>query len=271
MIQRNILGSVTVGFFAILALWWIVLYFLDDFALAQQNLYWAATYQLMAWWAAAIGIVAAKPWGWFQSYMGRGITFFAIGLGLQGFGQTTFSIYTTVLGIEIPYPSIADIGYFGSVIAYLIGIWYIARVAGVTFRLKSFHHKMQVVIFPTLLLVVSYTFFLREYELDWSGPLRIILDFGYPLGEALYLGVAILALSLSRNILGGIMRGPLTLLMAALVAQYVAEFNFLYQAANESWQNGGYGDMLYLLSYFVIALALVRIKAALDAHHQPGV
>ena len=38
------------------------------------------------------------------------------------------------------------------------------------------------------------------------------------------------------------MKNSLTFLMMALVVQYFADFNFLYQAANSTWINGGYGD-----------------------------
>ena len=236
----------------------------------SANLYWAATYQLLAWWGGLFGLYTSNVWGGYKSTMGRAIIYFSIGMIFQAIGQTTFSVYTTLLGTDIPYPSIADIGYFGSVIWYTLGIWTIAKVSGATFELKRISGIAPAFVLPIAVLFLSYSIFLKDYQFDLTAPLRIFLDFGYPLGEAVYVSVAILALILSREMLGGIMREPLIALMLALMAQYVAEFNFLSQAANSSWVNGGYGDMLYLFSYFLMAFSLSRIYSALASHTAPS-
>ena len=252
--------KIAIALFSALSIWWLVLFFVFEARLAEQNLYWAATYQLLAWWGGIYALTSARSWGGWRSVMGRGIIFFGIGLILQGFGQTTFSIYTTLLHIDIPYPSIADVGYFGSVFFYIAGMISIAKVAGVSTRLHNIRGKLVALILPISMLLFSYFMFLQQYEFDWSTPLRVFLDFGYPLGEAFYVSIALLALLFSRNVLGGIMRGPMLLIMMALIAQYVAEFNFLFQASHETWINGGYGDFLYLFSYFLMGMSLVRIE-----------
>ena len=109
------------------------------------------------------------------------------------------------------------------------------------------------------MLGLSYTLFLRSYEFDWSQPLKVFLDFGYPLGQACYVSVAILTLLLSRKILGGMMRGPILAILIALIVQYASDFNFLYQANQGTWFVGGYGDELYAISYFLMSIALMYI------------
>lgn len=255
--------KITIILFIIFGGWWVILYYYFHSLLIQQNLYWTAVYQLIALWGGIFGLFSSRRWGRYRSFMGRAVIYFSIGLLLQFFGESVFSYYTTVLGVDIPYPSIADIGYFGSVIFYLLGIVSVAKVAGVVVRLRNLGSEACALLIPIGVLVFSYVFFLSSYTFDWSSPLRIFLDFGYPLGEALYVSIAILALILSRNILGGTMKSPLTFLMGALVAQYFAEFNFLYQAANSTWVNGGYGDFLYTFAYFLMAISLVKIYGAL--------
>lgn len=255
--------KITVALFVIFGLWWLVLYFYFHSLLTQQNLYWTATYQLIALWGGIFGLFSSHRWGGYRSLMGRVVIYFSIGLLLQFFGESAFSYYTTILGVDIPYPSFADIGYFGSVIFYILGIISIVKVAGVSVRLRDLGGKAFALLIPVAVLIFSYAFFLPSYTFDWSSPLRIFLDFGYPLGEALYVSMAILALILSRDILGGVMKSPLTFLMMALVAQYFAEFNFLYQVANSTWINGGYGDFLYTFAYFLMAISLVKIYGAL--------
>lgn len=268
--RLNFHEEIAVSVFALLSLWWLVLFFGFDAQLMQQNLYWAATYQLLAWGGGVFALIASRSWGGFKSLMGRSIIFFGLSLLLQGFGQMTFSIYTTVLQIDIPYPSIADIGYFGSTCLYIAAIASLAKVSGVSNRLRNLSGKAVALLIPLAMLVFSYSIFLKTYEFDWSAPLRILLDFGYPLGDALYVSIAILALLLSRNILGGVMKGPLVFLMVALIAQYCADFNFLYQAANGTWINGGYGDFLYMLSYFLMGLSLIRIERVIREHQKAG-
>ena len=258
--------EVAIALFVALSIWWIILFFVLGARLTEQNLYWAATYQLLAWWGGIYALASSRAWGGFRSTMGRGIIFFGLGLVLQGFGQTTFSIYTTILHVNIPYPSIADIGYFGSIFFYVVGIASIAKVAGASSRLRNVGGKIFVLLFPAAILLFSYAMFLQGYQFDWSAPMTIFLDFGYPLGEAIYVSIAVLALIFSRNMLGGIMRGPMLFLMMALIVQYVADFNFLYQATNQTWVNGGYGDFLYLLSYFMMGFSLARIERTIRSH-----
>ena len=109
------------------------------------------------------------------------------------------------------------------------------------------------------MLVFSYFFFLRDYQFDWSKPLTIFLDFGYPLGQATYVSLALLVLIVSIRSLGGMMKRPVLLLIFALLVQYLCDFNFLYQANRGSWYAGSWGDYLYAVSYFIMTLAIIYI------------
>ncbi|MDO8638013.1 MAG: hypothetical protein Q7R43_00430, partial [Candidatus Daviesbacteria bacterium] len=168
------------------------------------------------------------------------------------------------LKVEIPYPSLADIGFFGSVPFYVIGMIYIAKASGSRFSLNTITNKLQVVIIPTIILVASYLLFLRNYQFDFSNPLQIFLDFGYPFGEALYISIAILAYFLTRKLLGGVMKNRVLLLIGAFVVQYLADFNFLYQNSHGTWINGGYGDYIYFVAYFIMTLGLIQFKTVLS-------
>jgi hypothetical protein len=251
--------------FAALVIWWAVLYFYFDAALLQQNLDWAATYQLLAIVGGIVGLQASRSWGGFRSQMGKAISFLALGLLLQALGQSVFSYYNIILGVEIPYPSIADVGFFGSVILYIVGVLYLARVAGASFALQKLHGKGLALVVPGVLLISSYSLFLSGYEFDWSNPVRVILDFGYPIGQALYVSVAVVAYMLSKKFLGGIMRMPVVFIFLALVVQYVADSNFLYQATTGSWINGGYGDLIYAAAYFFMAIGLAKTQYVLKS------
>lgn len=226
----------------------------------DQLFYWAATYQLVALWGAFWGFVVSRSWGGFHSIMGRAVMSFAGGLLFQSFGQT---VYTVLIfrGLEIPYPSLGDVGFFGSIPLYIYGTLLLARASGVTISLRSYVNKIQALLVPLLMLGLSYFYFLRGYEFDWSQPLTVFLDFGYPLGQAAYVSIAILTFILSRKFLGGMMRKPTLLLLVALIMQYFSDYTFLYQAKAGTYVGAGMVDYMYLLSYFLMGLSLIQIGA----------
>ncbi len=255
--KARLFENLTIFLFIAATVWWLVLQFSTNENLGQ-HLNWAASYQIIALMGAIGGLVVAKSWGGFKSVMGKSIIFFSFGLLAQVFGQSTFSFYNLVTQVEIPYPSIADIGFFVSIIFYSYALVLLGRASGVRLSLqKSSGKKILAIIIPLILVIASYLFFLKGYSFDESSPLRIFLDFGYPLGDAVYVSLALTALFASRNFLGGIMRKPILLILLALVLQYVADFNFLYQASSGTWINGGYGDFLYACSYFATSISLV--------------
>lgn len=219
----------------------------------------------MSLFGACIGFSSAGKWGGTKSIIGKAIIMLSFGLLAQAFGQISFSVYNIFLNVEVPYPSVADIGYFGNIPLYAYGALLLAQASGGKVKLKAFFSQFQAVLIPLAMLVVSYILFLRGYEFDWSQPLKTLLDFGYPLGQALYVSLAISAYSLSRRVLGGVMRKAILILIAAFVLQYIADFNFLYQSSNGTWLNAGYGDYLYLIAYFVMTLGMIQLKNIADS------
>ncbi len=257
---KNVLINVAVAFFVALTIWWFLLHpFSGDDSLVHSKYIWGSCYQIIAIWGGICGLFISRSFGGFKSFLGKSIIFFSLGLLFQSLGQSFYSYYNLFAGVQAPYPSFGDVGFFGSIILYVFGVLYLARVSGVKVSLKSFHNKLQAVAIPLLMLFLSYVIFLKDYTFDWSAKLKIFLDLGYPLGQAFYLSLAILTLILSRNVLGGIMKKPVMLFLFALIMQYISDFNFLYQANHQTWLVGGYGDFLYMFSYLLMALSIIQI------------
>ncbi len=247
---------VTICCFIILSVWWIISYFLiKDY----DNLVWGASYQIISIIGGISGVIISKRWGGFKSLLGRAILFLSIGLLFQTFGQTVFSYYNLVLKISVPYPSLSDLGFFGSIPFYIYGTVLLSKVSGSSASLKIPRYKIIAVLLPLIMLVSSYFFFLQDYQFDWSKPLTIFLDFGYPLGQACYVSFALLTYILSKNFLGGVMKNSILLMLLGLVIQYGADYNFLTQAYHGTWINGGYGDYIYLVAYFVMSMSLISL------------
>lgn len=255
-------SQVAVILFIVLTSWWIAL-FLSGSKESFNNYLFGATYGVMAIWGGVWGAIAARKWGFTRSVIGRALVMLSLGLLCEEFGQLVFSYYNLFVHITIPYPSLADLGFFGVIPFYSYGVFLLAQASGIKFTLRTVMGKMQMIIIPLGMLAVSYVLFLNGYQFDFSNPLKIFLDFAYPLGDAIYISLAILTYSLSRRLLGGIMRNKVLFLIGAFVLQYAADFNFLYQNSKGNWINGGYGDYLYLVAYFTMALGLIQFKTVL--------
>lgn len=249
---------VTATLFFGLSVWWLIVQ-QDQFTTDHRQIF-AATYGVMALWGALWGLKTSREWGGVKSLFGKAILMFTLGLFLQEFGQLAYSYYIYYLHIEVPYPSLGDIGYFGSIPLYAYGAYLLAQTAGIKFAIQSGWDRAKVYLFPILLLLTSYTMFLRNYEFDWTNPLVILLDFGYPLGQAMYISIALLTYVICRKVLGGVMRSRIMLIVVAFFFQYVADFMFLYQNSQQTWDVGRLNDYMYLVSYTAMTIALLELR-----------
>lgn len=226
---------------------------------------WGAAYGLTALVGGAYGLYAARGWGYFRSHIGRAIMLLSLGLLFDEFGQLAFSYYNVVEKVAVPYPSIADIGFFGAVPLYILGAFFLLRGLGVGAALKRSPIKLVIgVLVPMIVLGVSYWLFLKDYDASEKDTMTVFLDFAYPLGQATYVSLALVTLISIGRQLGGVMRMPIFLLLFAFILQYAADFNFLYQATQGTWGVSGYGDFLYLSAYFVMGASLISLSRGLS-------
>ena len=233
-ISKSWQAQVALLFFCILSAWWITIY-MRGLTFGTENDTFTLIYPLSSLWASIWGFNIAQKWGGLKSYFGRSLVLLTTGIFFQFLGQATYALYIYILGVEVPYPSLGDIGYFGSVIFYALGVLQLHQVIGARLSKQGLRNKFVAIVIPLLLLGFSYTMFLRGYEFDWSTPITVFLDFGYPLGQAIYVALAISVFFLSRRSLGGIMKGPMLFLILALVVQYFSDSMFLFQAYRGSW------------------------------------
>ncbi len=249
---------ISVLVFLILSIWWLSIYFRYQTEGFENDLF---TYFLLLFplVGGVAGFYYARLWGGWRSLLGRSIFLLSLGLFANFVGNLFFLYYIYVLGIEIPYPSIADIAFYASVVFYIIGSYQLAKTLSVRLRTQSALNKLLAVILPISVLFVSYWILMRGYDFESATSLLIFLDFGWQIGQAIYVSIALLIYWASKDVLGGLMRKPIILLIIALVLQFVADFHFSYQINQETWHVGGTNDYLLMLSYFLMTLALFSI------------
>ena len=263
-IRKDRKGQIVFFIFLLLTFFWFVLQanLLNNqllFAHSYQK-FFGAIYGIVALLGALWGIGTAMKWGGLRTVMGKAIIMFSLGLFAQEFGQASLSIIDYVFKIQGSYPSIGDIGFFGSIPLYILGVLYLAKASGVKIGLKSLTNKIQAIIIPIVILSVGYILFLNGYKFDWKDPLKIFLDFGYPLGQAIYISLALLTYLLSRKVLGGVMKNKILLILFALGIQFIADYTFLYQSSKGTWTVGNINDYMYLAAYFIMTLGILSLR-----------
>ena len=256
--KRALLLTLT-GFF-LLSLWWVIVQASGD----ESRQLFASVYSVMALWGAIWGFSTSQIWGGTRSTFGKALFLLSLGLLFQVFGQFSYSLHIYLLHVEVPYPSIGDVGYFGSVLLYICGAWLLAKTVGLKFGIRSTVDRVKLVIFPLVLLILSYFLFLQGYQFDFTAPVSIFLDFGYPLGQAVYLSIALVTFVLGQKFFGGVMQSRVFLLLLAFLFQYAADFMFLLQNQQGNWEVGRLNDFIYLCAYTLMAITLIDIRFVMN-------
>jgi hypothetical protein len=246
----------TIAVYELVLAWWIAMRYLYTPS-STQTYYFNFVYGLLALIGVAASVmIAFKVWGGWKSMMGRMLIFIGVGLFMEWLGICVW-LYYNLRGIAAPYPSVADVGYFGLVPMYVMASVLLARATGVRFGLKGIQAKLLSAALPLVALTLAFALFIRKIGFSEENPLKLFFDLAYPIGEIIPVTVAVLVLVLATRMLrGGVMRGRVVFLVAAFFAQFVAEYVFLYQAGAGTYVNAGTADLLYATSYLTMCISI---------------
>lgn len=261
-VRKDWTAKVGIVIFLLLTVWW----FISPSFTTDGRFFgdYPSIYALMALWGGIWGVSIARQWGGFKSVMGKAILMFSLGLFAQVFGQVAYAYIAFYKNTEVPYPSLGDVGYFGSIPLYIFGVWLLLHMSGAKIRLRTLGNKILLLLIPGLMLILAYYLFLQGYQFDFSNPIKVFLDFGYPFGQAIYISLAILTYLLSKNVLGGMMRPKFLFILFALCIQFLSDYSFLYQTSKGTFAVGGIVDYMYLIAYFLMSMGLIQFKVLID-------
>lgn len=246
-------------FYGLIVVWWIRINFFLTVSTSEIYLF-GTLYSLIALIGAVQGFIVARKWGGWSSVLGKCIIFFSCGLIGLWFGQLIWSYYNIISQVEVPYPSLADIGFFSIIPFYALGSVYLGQATGVKFVHKSTLGMLSILLIPLVILSMVYFVFLRDFTLDVTAPLRSFLDFFYPFGEGITISIATIVFFLSYQILGGKMRNRILCILFALIFHFITEYTFLYTVASSIYTNGGYVDLMYATSFFFMSIGLISFN-----------
>ncbi|KKS07136.1 hypothetical protein A3K01_01620 [candidate division WWE3 bacterium RIFOXYD1_FULL_43_17] len=257
------------NFFAVLLLvvytfWWVWL----AFFVSPESSYrhgFSITYGVIAGYGGFLGLIIARKFGGLKSYVGKSLIFFSLGLLGQFFGQLAYDVEYYITYVENAYPSYGEIFFFSSIPFYIFGVWYIGKASGWGVSLRSLRNKIGSIIFPIIIVAISYFMFIKGSDFTGQSLIAIILSFAYPIGQAIFVSLALLAYYLSGNVLGGAMKNRVIFILFSLVFQYVADTVFLYKTIQGTWMQADFSEYLFALSYALMTFAIIEF---LVVYHQ---
>ncbi len=170
-----------------------------------------------------------------------------------GLGMVVWSAYESIGGRDVPFPSLADVGFLVTVplavAALLIFPTAPQRLAA------QIRTVVDGLVIGASLLIVNWILALGPVVRGGgTGPLADVIAIAYPLGDVIMATIVLFAMARSR--LGSPLgRLPLLLLSGGLLAAAVSDSGFSYLALQEAYASGMRIDVGWFLGYLLVFLA----------------
>jgi signal transduction histidine kinase len=167
--------------------------------------------------------------------------FFGLGSLSFGLAELAWGIYDSLLGISLPSPSVADIGFFTGPIFFGIGVWY-WRARTPTAWLNRVQLGNLGIIFSSILLAYMFLFFGFMQAPVPSLTALTGISYGILDASVAFFGFVVVYLHLwSRK------RFAAMLILFALIANAGADVYYSYSLVNEGYDPSGPMNILFLL------------------------
>jgi len=247
----------TIGLF----FFWLAL-FLTHTTDGFYNYFYSFLFGLTPLIGGAIAMFSAKTWGGLKTALGKAVFFIGLGVFLWGCGEMIWSYYNFILSTAAPYPSLADLGFAPSIFFYGLGAFYLSKVTGAKFGLRSPVAKAFVVVAPFIIFAISYYLLVTVARggvlvPESEGVLKTILDLAYPLGDFLALAIAIIISGLSFKYLGGRYKYDIFAVLLGLGVMFLGDMAFSYATTVGTYYNANFGDLLLTLGTFLLTFGVL--------------
>ena len=205
--------------------------------------------------AASCALAARRS----QSRLRLAWSLLGISAASWGLGEVIWSVYEVGLGISVPFPSAADVGYLGAIPFAVAGILaFSGTPRGTSTGLRLWLDRAIVAL---SLLFVGWGLGLSQVYVSSGSMLATrLLGLAYPVGDILIGTVLILAIRRATQE----QFGRFGLLLGGLAANSLADSAFAYLTANGLYGSGNYIDLGWFVGYLMVALAAIWPAASAD-------
>ena len=201
--------------------------------------------------AAAAAAVACALTARRSAERRRAWTFLALGTGSWALGEAVWTYYEVVLGTEVPFPSLADVGFLGFPLASAVGLvwWLGAQNHELVARGRD---VLDGALIAGSLLVLSWVTALSSAVADggdsWSS---VALSMAYPLGDVVVATLVLLALARGR----GAERSTLVQLAVGLGGLAAADSAYLFLVSSGQYSSADVVSSGWVLGFLMVAAA----------------
>ncbi len=202
----------------------------------------------------ALAVVAtAHAWRHAEGRSRRAWGLLIASTGMFAFGEFVWTFYELALRREVPFPSIADVGYLLAYpLAAVAVISFPTAPLRLTSRIRTF---MDAVIISASLFYLGWSIVLGPlYRAGGGSFLEQAIGLAYPVADIVV--VSILLFVITRAGRGG--RTSLLLLAAGLGALAISDSAFAVLTLHNEYASGAVTDAGWNLGYLLVALAALR-------------
>jgi diguanylate cyclase (GGDEF)-like protein/PAS domain S-box-containing protein len=208
---------------------------------------------IIAAWAAAAACLRAAARR--SGRLRRAWALLGLGMLSWGAGQIAWVWYESVLGDEVPFPSVADVGYLGLVPLTVAGLLVVpGATQSVANRARSVLDGLMIAV---ALLLVSWLLLvgplLTAGADSWLG---LAISLAYPLGDVVIVTIVLFMIARMRHT--GAVPIPLALVATGIVTFAVADSGFAYLTMTGQYASGAITDLGWFAGFTFILLAAIR-------------
>ena len=202
------------------------------------------------------GIALRKYWGNFGDKFSKIWTYFTLGMIFWFLGELGWAIYTLLLNIEIPYPSIADIVWLIGYVPLFIALYlYIG-----TFQIALSKKMFAIATIAVCIASSVFLLFLVPPILADTAErdmVTLTVDLAYPTLDIVLFSLSILGLLIFAK--GKIAQAWL-LINGAILMNVMGDLLFSYTTLKGTYYNGHWSELFIAWSYILFALAFYAHK-----------
>lgn len=195
------------------------------------------------------GLSLERYWRKAKGSFSKAWLYFTAGLLLWFTGEAIWAGYTLILGVEVPYPSVADIFWLAGYIPFFIALYLYVKLFGGALTRKTLAASMAATLVLTIIVVGLLLAPILSAEEDL--PTRVV-NFAYPTFDLVLFSVAHLGLIMFWK---GRLGKPWLFINLAMVMNAIADILFSYAITRDAYYCGHMLEVLYHISYLLFMLA----------------
>jgi PAS domain S-box-containing protein len=186
-----------------------------------------------------------------------------------GLGQLVWTWYESILGREVPFPSLADVGYLGMPVLTAAGLLLLPVRS--QSRAQLCRSVLDGLLIAASLLLISWLLVLGPLiEAGADSPLSLVISLAYPVSDVVTVTIVLFMIALARQNHASPM--PLLLVGAGLCTFALSDSGFAYLTMIGAYNSGAVIDIGWFAGFLLIMLAARRpAKPLTEVEHEPVV